>query len=1023
MSHLSFEKCKRNFYFFSHKRLLRIPFLTCFLLSLISQGASSQTTIDFNDLAAGSFFGRSYIKNGFIFSINLNTGSGEIVSRNNEGYQSTISLYDNNLTPGAITQWTIRTIDGAAFQFRSIYLQEPNVGASTSGTIQGFKNGNPVGNAKSIDFNSKSNGLKNFESDPDFYDVQEIRINALDINFHLDHFTYGPVYVPVDTAPATVSSISILGSPGPFATSISYSINFNKPVIGVSTDDFQLTTTSTVTGDINSVSGSGSSYTVTVNNISGIGTIRLELKGGTNIANTNGNTGTPAYTSGPVHTLSDCGVETFEAGTILDGANSFASNGKTFMLSTGFEIESKTGFGAISPGGSALSNKYIKNNNTAGKFSISSSQDFTMSSVDLFVSNRTNGDNPTANGSLIIRGKRDGQIQYTITKTNGFPTSTSVNGGFLTINFATAGVGNYRNVNIDELEFTIADGFVELLVDNFNHCQVAPDVDVLAPKVISIIPDPAALSNSSNVNFQVIFDENASGVSIDDFALSTTGTVSGAITGVAGSGSVYTVSVTGISGQGSIRVDLAADNNILDALNNSPSPAFTSGQQHLVGACFIETFEDETDGAKSFTGNGITFNLVGNWEIDRATPSTGIYGSKVNTVSTGAGPYSIISTDGHFVAKRLALYVSSLASGTSPTNNGTVKIRGYMGGNMRYEWNQLGGFPTDFTSNNGYFIVDLETSFDAEIEVLKIDRLEITLGGSFVYFSLDNFEWCADNLAPGGYSVSIDQESINSTNQNAVSFTFAGAELGTRYNYTFTSTGGGTPVTGQGTVTSNNQKVSGINLSGLEDGTITLSVTLTDDYENVGASVSDAVIKLLILPVDLISFNAIREPTGIRLNWLTTNERDNREFVIYRSQDAKNWKVLDRMVGKGGTTTVSYSMIDVNPFKGINYYRLLQIDMDGTENDLGIRAADFTYGEEAWMAFPNPVVDKVTVRLERGKYTYAKLCDFQGNEIRSWRIEAETDHLTIDMSDVKNGFYLLGVQSNTGWSFEKIIKQ
>jgi hypothetical protein len=302
-------------------------------------------------------------------------------------------------------------------------------------------------------------------------------------------------------------------------------------------------------------------------------------------------------------------------------------------------------------------------------------------------------------------------------------------------------------------------------------------------------------------------------------------------------------------------------------------------------------------------------------------------------------------------------------------------------------------------------------------------RLEITLGGSFVYFKLENLEWCADNLAPGGYSVSIDQERIDPTNQNAVSFTFTGAELGARYNYTFISTGGGTPVTGQGTIASNNQQVSGIKLSGLADGTITLSVTLTDDYGNVGASVSDAVIKSLTLPVDLISFNANREPAGIRLKWLTTNERDNREFVFYRSHDAKSWKVLDRIAGKGSTTTVSYSMIDTNPLKGINYYRLLQIDNVGTANVLGIRAAAFTDAEVVWMAFPNPVVDKVTVRLERGKYTHAKLCNFQGKEIRSWRIDGEIDQMTIDMSDFSSGIYLLGVLSNAGWSFEKIIKQ
>jgi len=281
------------------KSLLRIPFLICFLLSFISQVALAQTTIDFNDLSAGLFLTKSYDKNGFNFSINAG-GGGQIVTRSGEGYQGSISLYDDNFEIGALTQWTIKKIDGTEFQFHSIFLKEPNVGASTSGTIQGFKNGNPVGSSKTVDFN----GLKSFVSDSDFYDIDEIRISAADINFHLDHFTFGPVYSPVDTTPAVVSSLSILGSPGPFATSISYSVNFNKSVTGVSTDDFRLTTTGTVTGNVNSVSGSGSSYTVTVNNISGVGTIRLDLKGGTDIANANGNIGTPAYTFAMAHTLS-----------------------------------------------------------------------------------------------------------------------------------------------------------------------------------------------------------------------------------------------------------------------------------------------------------------------------------------------------------------------------------------------------------------------------------------------------------------------------------------------------------------------------------------------------------------------------------------------------------------------------------------------------------------------------------------------------------------------------------------------
>src|SRR5690606_605080 len=115
-------------------------------------------------------------KDGLNFSINAG-GAVQIVTESGEGYQGSISLFDNNDEVGALTQWTIKKIDGAEFQFHSIFLKEPNLGASTSGTIQGFKNGNPVGSSKAVDFN----GMKSFSSDSDFYDIDEIRISGADI--------------------------------------------------------------------------------------------------------------------------------------------------------------------------------------------------------------------------------------------------------------------------------------------------------------------------------------------------------------------------------------------------------------------------------------------------------------------------------------------------------------------------------------------------------------------------------------------------------------------------------------------------------------------------------------------------------------------------------------------------------------------------------------------------------------------------------------------------------------------------
>ena len=92
-----------------------------------------------------------------------------------------------------------------------------------------------------------------------------------------------------------------------------------------------------------------------------------------------------------------------------------------------------------------------------------------------------------------------------------------------------------------------------------------------------------------------------------------------------------------------------------------------------------------------------------------------------------------------------------------------------------------------------------------------------------------------DTTPPSGYSVSIDQSPINSGNSAAVSFTFSGAETGAAYNYSFTSDGGGATVTGSGTITTASDQVTGIDLSGIPDGTITLSVTLTDPVGNTGS--------------------------------------------------------------------------------------------------------------------------------------------------------------------------------------------
>jgi hypothetical protein len=101
--------------------------------------------------------------------------------------------------------------------------------------------------------------------------------------------------------------------------------------------------------------------------------------------------------------------------------------------------------------------------------------------------------------------------------------------------------------------------------------------------------------------------------------------------------------------------------------------------------------------------------------------------------------------------------------------------------------------------------------------------------------STDNSVTC-DTAAPTGYSITANDDTVNASESTSFGFTFADAEVGATYTYTITSSGGGTPVTGTGVITAADQQVTGINLSGLENGTLTISVTLTDPAGNAGAA-------------------------------------------------------------------------------------------------------------------------------------------------------------------------------------------
>ncbi|WP_419788742.1 MBG domain-containing protein [Mucilaginibacter sp. X4EP1] len=89
----------------------------------------------------------------------------------------------------------------------------------------------------------------------------------------------------VTAAPTTISSITDVSSSLTNASSVQYTVTFGASVTGVTTSNFSLATTGSVSGAaISAISGSGATYTITVNTGTGDGTIGLNLANATSLS-------------------------------------------------------------------------------------------------------------------------------------------------------------------------------------------------------------------------------------------------------------------------------------------------------------------------------------------------------------------------------------------------------------------------------------------------------------------------------------------------------------------------------------------------------------------------------------------------------------------------------------------------------------------------------------------------------------------------------------------------------------------
>lgn len=168
------------------------------------------------------------------------------------------------------------------------------------------------------------------------------------------------------------------------------------------------------------------------------------------------------------------------------------------------------------------------------------------------------------------------------------------------------------------------------------------------------------------------------------------------------------------------------------------------------------------------------------------------------------------------------------------------------------------------------------------------------------------------------------------------------------------------------------------------------------------------------LPVELLSLEAEANDPVIHVAWATATEHNSSHFNVQRSLDNSTFTTIGTVHASGNALfRTDYLFVDENPFRGTNYYRLEQVDLDGTTMRTQTVAATLKNGTDRPFLFPNPTADQlyISFRSHMDGQAVLHVRDALGRTIRTTNAAAVrgTSSALLEAHDLASGWYSLHI--------------
>ena len=155
---------------------------------------------------------------------------------------------------------------------------------------------------------------------------------------------------------------------------------------------------------------------------------------------------------------------------------------------------------------------------------------------------------------------------------------------------------------------------------------------------------------------------------------------------------------------------------------------------------------------------------------------------------------------------------------------------------------------------------------------------------------------------------------------------------------------------------------------------------------------------------------------AVNLTWTTGNEINNNSFEVQRSTDGNNWSKIGSVPSyfqNGNGNGHAYSFPDEKPYSGMNYYRLKQVDLDGTPHIGNVYKLDYVYSSGNTVAiYPNPVESQLNINNVPSNAATIVIYSMDGKSILTKTVNSS--NAQIGVANLPSAVYFVNILDKNG---------